>query len=61
MKTELQRHVSYLPKMVHNISVGERTATSEKQIVVCQICNTLSKSYFDKLLGQINTCAEPDM
>lgn len=45
--------------MVHNISVGERTATSEKQIVVCQICNTLSKSYFDKLLGQVNTCAEP--
>ena len=54
MKTKLQRHVSYLPKMVHNIFACERTATSEKQIaVVCQICNTLSKSYFDKLL--VNT------
>ena len=56
MKTKLQRYVSYLPNMVHNIFVGERTATSEKQIaVVCQTCNTLSKSYFDKLLGQVNT------
>lgn len=41
---------AYLPKMVHNISVGERTATSEKADSCLSNLYSI-KSYFDKLLG----------